>query len=112
MKVVFKETPVFTRLITNLLSDDEYKALQVHLLEKPESGDIIQGTGGLRKVRWTKKSTGKSGGIRVIYYWIVEDCQIYMLLAYPKGVQDNLSAQQKNFLRKLVQKELQESQNG
>ncbi|MGH1463433.1 MAG: hypothetical protein ACRBB6_15515 [Neptuniibacter sp.] len=112
MKLVFKETPIFTKLITDLLSDDEYKELQLHLVEKPDSGDLIQGTCGLRKVRWAKKSTGKSGGIRVIYYWITEDSQIYMLLAYPKGVQETLTAKQKSTLRKLVQKELQESSDG
>lgn len=76
MKLVFKETPVFTKLIKDLLSDDEYKELQIHLIENPESGDVIKGTGGLRKVRWAQKDTGKSGGIRVIYYWVTEESQI------------------------------------
>lgn len=112
MKFVFKETPVFTKLISGLLSDEEYKELQLHLIENPESGDLIQGTGGLRKVRWAKHDTGKSGGIRIIYYWITEKNQIFMLLAYPKGVQESLSAKQKNQLKKLVQTELQRSNDG
>lgn len=112
MKFVFKETPVFTKLISGLLSDDEYKELQLYLIENPESGDLLQGTGGLRKVRWAKHDTGKSGGIRIIYYWITEESQIFMLLAYPKGVQESLSVKQKNQLKKLVQTELQRSNDG
>lgn len=112
MKLVFKETPIFTKLITELLSDDEYKALQLHLVENPESGDIIKGTGGIRKIRWARSDSGKSGGLRIIYYWITEGNQIFMLLAYPKGTQETLTVKQKNLLRKAVQRELQESNNG
>ena len=107
MDVVFKETPVFTKQVKNLLTDDEYKELQIHLIENPAKGPVIKSTGGCRKVRWSKEEEGKSGGIRVIYYWITEENQIFMLLAYPKNVQDNLTDKQKKQLRDMVGKELQ-----
>ena len=112
MNLVFKETDIFTKLIAQLLSDDEYKELQEHLIERPDVGVVIEGTGGLRKVRWAAKGSGKSGGIRIIYYWITEDHQIYMLLVYPKSRQDNLTAAQKKILKALVVRELQEKGNG
>ena len=65
----FIETPTFTRLVTALLSDEEYRALQNELLEDPERGDLIQGGGGIRKLRFALRGRGKRGGVRVIYYW-------------------------------------------
>ncbi len=112
MKLVFKETPVFTRQITELLCDDEYKALQIQLTDRPDAGDIIPGTSGIRKIRWRQRSTGKRGGIRLIYYWITKQNQIFMLLAYPKSTQDTLTSKQKNTLRQLVLRELQEPFDG
>lgn len=87
----FIETSVFTRQITALLSDDEYTGLQNLLIENPERGDIIRGGGGIRKVRYGRRGVGKSGGIRVIYYWISADRQIYLLIAYPKTHKENLT---------------------
>ncbi|MEH6576271.1 MAG: type II toxin-antitoxin system RelE/ParE family toxin [Amphritea sp.] len=107
MEIVFKETLIFTKQITGLLTDDEYKELQAQLIEEPEKGPVMKGTGGCRKVRWAKDGSGKSGGIRVIYYWITEDNQIYMLFAFPKNEQENLTSEQKTALKKVVQKELQ-----
>lgn len=98
----FIETPIFTRLITALLSDDEYSGLQNLLIENPARGDLIRGGGGIRKLRYGRQGTGKSGGIRVIYYWISEDHQIYMLVAYPKSKKDNLSPDEISELRELV----------
>lgn len=66
----FIETPIFTRTVTALLSDDEYRELQNELVEDPARGDLIKGGGGIRKLRYAIKGCGKSGGIRVIYYWI------------------------------------------
>ncbi|HEU0012857.1 MAG TPA: hypothetical protein VFQ45_04200, partial [Longimicrobium sp.] len=65
------ETPVFTRRVTELMTDAEYHALQQVLLDRPELGAIVAGTGGLRKARWGVAGRGKSGGVRVIYYWAV-----------------------------------------
>ena len=69
----FIETPIFTREIRRLLSDDEYRRMQIPLLLRPDIGDLIQGSGGLRKLRWRIAGQGKRGGLRVIYYWVVPD---------------------------------------
>ena len=98
----FIETPTFTRLIVELLSDDEYHSLQNALLENPQRGDIIKDGGGIRKVRHAAQGRGKSGGIRVIYYWIKEDHLIYMLMAYPKSKKDTLTAVETALLRDFV----------
>jgi hypothetical protein len=100
--VLFIETPTFTRLITKLLSGDEYAGLQDELAIDPERGDLIQGGGGIRKVRYAAQGRGKSGGIRVVYYWVRSDSQILMLVAYPKSQKDNLTAAETAILRKLV----------
>lgn len=98
----FIETATFTRLLTNLLTDDEYAGLQNVLMEKPERGDIIKGGGGIRKLRHALPGRGKSGGVRVIYYWLRDDGQIYMLLIYPKSRKDNLTDRETALLRELV----------
>lgn len=100
--MIFIETPTFTRLITELLDDDEYSKLQVELAKRPDVGDLIKNGGGIRKLRWKRAGTGKSGGIRVIYYWLTEDNQIFLLVAYPKSVKDNLTDRETAILRNLV----------
>jgi len=101
----FLETPIFTSEILRLLDDEQYRALQLALLLRPEQGAVIQGSGGLRKVRWTAGGRGKRGGIRVIYYWDKRRECIYMLLAYSKGRQDDLTPEQLKVLRQLVREE-------
>ena len=86
------------------MSDDEYRTLQEALVNRPELGDLITGSGGLRKVRWKREGGGKSGGVRVIYYWMVSDEQLWMLYIYPKGKQENLTKEQLATLKKLVQR--------
>ncbi len=98
------ETPIFTKLITQIMSDDEYRALQEALIMRPELGVVIKNSGGLRKLRWSLQGRGKSGGVRVIYYWMNADEQLYMLLAYPKNEQENLTDMQLNTLRAIVQR--------
>ena len=98
------ETPIFTKLITQIMSDDEYRALQEALIMRPELGVVIKNSGGLRKLRWALQGRGKSGGVRVIYYWMNADEQLYMLLAYPKNEQENLTDMQLNTLRAIVQR--------
>jgi hypothetical protein len=102
--MVIIETPTFTRLIKELMSDEDYRALQEVLLTRPDVGDLIRGSGGLRKIRWSLEGKGKSGGVRAIYYWVVRDDQIYMLYVYPKGRQDNLTADQLKQLRLIVER--------
>ena len=71
--MVIIETSIFTKLITELMSDDEYKDLQDALVVRPDRGALIKYSGGLRKVRWALKGRGKSGGARVIYYWMKDE---------------------------------------
>lgn len=89
-------------MVLTLLKDDEYRQLQVELMEDPERGDLIAGGGGIRKLRFATQGRGKSGGVRVIYYWMKEDHQIYMLVMYPKSVKDNLTDKETALLRDLV----------
>ncbi len=98
----FVETPTFTRQVTALLSDEEYRQLQNVLAEDPEHGDLIQGGGGIRKMRHGKQGKGKSGGVRAIYYWIKDRHQIYMLVVYAKSKRDGLSDKETAILRDLV----------
>jgi len=99
--MVFIETPVFTRQVTELLSDEAYGQFQQCLATHPQMGDVIKDTGGLRKVRWKVEGGGKRGGVRVIYYHVVARAQCRMLLIYPKGTKDDLTAAEKKTLRKL-----------
>ena len=99
--MIFMETPIFTHDLKNHLDDEEYRALQLHLSEWPEAGDLIEGTGGLRKVRWSSHGKGKSGGVRVIYCHLVRASQIRMILIYRKGIMDTLTDKQKAQLRAL-----------
>ena len=98
----FIETSVFTKALHTLLSDDEYRELQNQLLRDPTLGDVIRGGGGIRKMRFGSEGRGKSGGVRVIYFWLSADDEIYMLLIYPKSRKDTLGADEVAVLRALV----------
>ena len=78
--MLFIETSIFTKQIKELVSDEEYRQLQQDLLVQPDKGDLIKNGGGIRKVRFAQGNKGKSGGIRVIYYWITEDDQIFFIV--------------------------------
>jgi mRNA-degrading endonuclease RelE of RelBE toxin-antitoxin system len=97
--MIFIESPVFSADLLELLSDDEYSAFQRYLIANPHAGDVIQGTGGLRKVRWAAGGKGKSGGVRVIYFHVDELEQIQLLLIYKKGIKDDLTEREKSILR-------------
>ncbi|AMO56396.1 toxin HigB [Endozoicomonas montiporae CL-33] len=88
--MIFIETSKFTKLLSDYLSDDEYRMLQWHLQEKPDSGDIVRGSGGVRKVRWAPEGKGKSGGVRVIYYWKKSEHEMWMLTIYSKSDQASI----------------------
>lgn len=105
--MIIIETSIFTKIIQDLMSDDLYKNLQMFLVSNPAAGDIIQSSGGLRKLRWGLQGKGKRSGIRVIYYWLVDDDQIYMLYAYRKNQQQNLSHEQLKILKQIIEEELQ-----
>ena len=104
--MVFIETPVFTKVITGYLSDDSYKELQKTLLYRPESGAVIKGSSGLRKMRWNLANKGKSGSLRIIYYWNVPDV-IYMIYPYEKTKKTDLTPKQIKILSELVKEYLQ-----
>jgi hypothetical protein len=108
MKLVFFETPLFSRLLSDYLTDESYRALQQALLENPELGDVMQGTGGFRKVRWedSRRGKGKRGGLRVIYYYLTVDHQIWFFTLYGKDEAADLMAEEKKLLKKVIQAEL------
>lgn len=99
------ETSVFTRQVQTLLTDEDYRQLQLALVLHPESGAVIPGSGGLRKARWATQGRGKRGGVRVIYYWVVVQDKILMLYMYAKNEQDDLTPEQLKVLRKIVEEE-------
>lgn len=99
--MVFVESPIFTVDVKELLSDEEYTALQEYLAKRPDAGALITQTGGLRKVRWRAGGGGKRGGVRVIYYHVAAQAQIRMILIYRKGIKDNLTPREKAVLRNM-----------
>ena len=96
------ETPIFTKKIKSVLSDNEYRKLQWVLVVNPEAGVVIPGSGGLRKLRWAIPGGGKRGGLRIIYYWYSQDQRIYMLLPYKKSGQEDLTNEQIKILAEYV----------
>lgn len=108
MKALFLELPPFEKYRENYLSDDAYKELQRYLLDNPEAGDVIQGTGGLRKVRFSdpKRGKGKRGGTRVIYYWWGNGNQFWLFTIFNKDEMADLSSDERKILANLLKKEL------
>lgn len=96
------ETSLFTKQVQASLSEGEYRLLQLHLVARPDAGDLIPGTGGLRKLRWRLLGRGKRGGSRIIYYWRSAADQIFLLFLYPKNVRSNLSPGELRALRRLI----------
>src|SRR5512132_37111 len=96
--VTFVETKLFTKLAQEYLSDDDYAALQQLLIVDPDAGDVIPGSGGVRKLRWGVAGRGKRGGFRVIYFLRLRHGEIWMLTLYAKNVADNIPA---NVLKKI-----------
>ncbi len=99
----FIETKLFSRLVDDYLSADEHRALQEALLTDSEAGEVIPGTGGVRKLRWRAPGRGKRGGYRVIYFVRPSESEIWLLTMYPKNVTDNIPA---NVLKK-IRKEIE-----
>ncbi|MBZ2184513.1 MAG: type II toxin-antitoxin system RelE/ParE family toxin [Bryobacter sp.] len=99
------ETSFFSKQITEVLDDEEYRRFQTELSANPTAGALIRGGGGIRKVRVAVGSRGKSGGARVIYYWAVRRDVILLLFAFPKNVAGNLTARQTAQLAKVVKEE-------
>lgn len=99
----FIETRLFTRLVSEYLSDDEYRELQKALIADPEAGNVVPGSGGVRKLRWRAAGRGKRGGYRVIYFAKVVQGVIWMLTMYPKNVAENIPAHVLRQIRKEVE---------
>ncbi|EOF9299378.1 type II toxin-antitoxin system RelE/ParE family toxin [Enterobacter bugandensis] len=99
--IEFIETSFFTRQIKSIATDDELKHLQEELIARSDKGDVIQHTGGLRKIRMAAGSKGKRGGVRVIYFLATQEV-IYFIMAYPKSTKDSLTDTEKAELKKLT----------
>jgi len=98
--LMFVETPLFSRLVYDYINDVEYAALQGELAQRPDSGTVVPGSGGVRKIRWGVAGRGKSGGVRVIYFARTHLGKIWMLTIYAKNEMGNISP---NALRKIRQ---------
>ena len=101
--MIFIATAYYTRIIADYLSDYEHGKFQAYLAEHPDDGDIIKGTGRVRKIRWGAKGKGKSGGVRIIYYWRPSRDHIYLLTIYGKNEASTLTANEKEYLKKKVE---------
>ena len=103
--MVIIETHTFTKRINHLMYDEVYRKLQNELIGSPNSGKIIQGSGGIRKICWSGSGRGKRGGSRLIYYWATSKDQIYMLFIYEKNELSDLTKDQLSTLKKVVELE-------
>lgn len=101
--MLFIETSEFIRHLPSYLDGDGYAALRVLLAAHPDAGDIVRGTGGIRKLRWRSKGRGKRGGSRIIYYWLVAGDHVYLLTLYGKGVKDDLTSAERAAWRRVVE---------
>jgi hypothetical protein len=102
VRMVLIELAPFTRRLRDLLSDEAYRGLQAHLVAHPEAGAVIAGTGGFRKVRWAEAGRGKSGGVRVIYYFRSASDRIYFAAIYGKSEKADLTQAERAALQKVV----------
>ena len=96
------ELPEYLRRAERLLSEQVRTDLVDYLAAHPKAGVIMRGTGGIRKLRWAREGMGKSGGVRVIYYYHDEQMPLYLLTIFGKGAKDNLTQAEQNALRRLV----------
>lgn len=96
------ELPEYKKRVEKLLSEDENKQIISYLAEHPKAGALMQGTGGVRKLRWAKEGGGKSGGVRIIYYYHSADIPLFMLSLFGKNEKANLSKAECNVLNKLT----------
>lgn len=99
----FVETKLFSKKLPAHLADNEYRELQAYMLENPDAGDIIKGSGGVRKLRWKVEGRGKRGGVRIIYYLEVAESRFLMLTLYVKNELEDLTANEIKLLKKIVE---------
>ena len=110
MKALFVELPAFERNRSDYLTEEAYRGLQNEMLKDPEAGDVITGTGGLRKLRYgdATRGKGKRGGLRIIYYWWDPKKQFWLFTIYDKDELSDLSPKEKAILKTLLKQELEE----
>ena len=101
----FIETRLFTRLVRDYLSDDEYRQVQLELIQNPEIGAVVRGSGGVRKLRWGATGRGKRGGYRIIYFIHRPKDVIWMLTIYPKNVHDTIPSNVLKQIRQEIESE-------
>jgi hypothetical protein len=108
MRAVFVELPAFERHREEYLDDEAFSALQRELMRNPAAGDVIQGAGGLRKMRFVDKRRGKGkrGGLRVVYYWWDAGMQFWLFTLYDKDEMDDLTPQQRKDLKAMIKLEV------
>ncbi len=102
--ITIVEMSGYLRKSEKMLSQGERRAVIDYLALHPESGDIMRGTGGIRKLRWGRGGSGKSGGVRVVYYYFNETMPLFLLALFAKNEKDNLSESERNELAKLTEK--------
>jgi hypothetical protein len=109
MKALFVELPAFARFRNDYLDDEGFRGLQTAMILNPEAGDVIEGTGGLRKLRYgdPRRGKGKRGGLRVIYYWWNGESQFWLFTLYDKDELKDLSPQEKKALKSMLKAELE-----
>ena len=108
MKALFIELPAFARRRADYLDDAAFSALQSALMANPEAGDVIEGTGGLRKLRFAdpRRGKGRRGGLRIIYYWWVAGLQFWLFTLYDKNEMKDLTSDQRKALKAMIKAEL------
>lgn len=113
MKATFVELPPFERIRKECMDDEAYRLFQQELMDNPEMGDVIEGTGGLRKLRQPdpRRGKGKRGGLRVIYYWWLGGDQFWLFTVYDKDQADDLTPAQRKVLKQLLKNELEQRQS-
>lgn len=109
MQAVFVELPAFARYRQDYLDDDGFRRLQSALLENPEAGDVIEATGGLRKMRHAdvRRGKGKRGGLRIVYFWWRAGSQFWLFTLYDKDGMDDLDTKQRRALKDMLKRELE-----
>jgi len=108
VKAVFVELPAFSRHRASYLDDAAFGKLQEALMRNPEAGDVIEGTGGLRKLRFadSRRGKGKRGGLRIVYYWWVSGAQFWLYTLYDKDEMDDLTTRERKALKGALKLEL------
>jgi hypothetical protein len=109
MQALFVELSTFERRRPGYLDDEQFRQLQVSLLNDPERGDVIGGTGGLRKMRFAdaRRGKGKRGGLRIVYFWWLRGAQFWLFTIYDKDEMEDLSPREKSALKRMLEGELE-----